>query len=135
MGRRLSGEVKTLPAGGSIRPGARSASSPPARSTAAVVALVTSTVALGLGAVLRSTAATLVSLGGLVLGVPMFAHALPTALHLRLASVLVPNLTPQLAGADHPYLLSPPGAGVTAVVWVVVALGAGAIALDRRDAT
>ncbi|MCO1654833.1 ABC transporter permease [Pseudonocardia humida] len=101
---------------------------------AALVVLTTSAVALGLGAVLRSTAATLVTLGGLGLVVPMFAHALPTTLHLLLASILIPNLAPQLAGADHPYLLSPVGAAAAAVVWVVAALAAGAFALDRRDA-
>ncbi|WP_214405911.1 ABC transporter permease [Pseudonocardia lacus] len=102
---------------------------------ATVVVTTTSAVALGLGAVLRSTAATLVALGALVLVVPMFAHALPAALHLRLASILIPNLAPQLAGGDHPYLLSPAGAAVAAAVWVLVALGGATVALDRRDAT
>lgn len=107
----------------------------PLVASAALVALTTSSVALGLGAVLRSTAATLVTLGGLVLVVPMFAHALPTTLHLLLASVLIPNLAPQLAGAEHPYLLSQAGAAVVVAGWVVVALGAGAVAFGRRDAT
>jgi ABC-2 type transport system permease protein len=101
----------------------------------AVVVLVTSAVAVGLGAVLRSTASTLLTLGGLVLVAPVFAHFLPTTWHLRFASVLLPNLSPQLAGADHPYLLSPAGAAAVLVGYVVVAIGAGALAFSRRDAS
>jgi ABC-2 type transport system permease protein len=101
----------------------------------ALVVLVTTAVALGLGALLRSTAAALTTLGGLVLVAPVFAHFLPTDWHLRFASVLLPNLAPQLAGAEHAYLLSPLGAAAVLTGYVVVALGAGALALDRRDAT
>ncbi|MEV4759351.1 ABC transporter permease [Micromonospora sp. NPDC049559] len=102
---------------------------------AALVVAVTGTVALGLGAVLRSTASTLLTLGGLVLVAPVFAHFLPTAWQLRFGSVLLPNLTPQLAGSDHPYLLTRGGAVAVAVAYVVVALGAGALSFDRRDAS
>jgi ABC-2 type transport system permease protein len=101
----------------------------------AVVVLVTTAVALGVGALLRSTAAALTSLGGLVLVAPVFAHFLPAQWHLRLASVLLPNLAPQLAGGEHAYLLSPVGAAAVLAGYAVVALGAGALALDRRDAT
>ncbi|MEE6261699.1 ABC transporter permease [Plantactinospora sonchi] len=107
----------------------------PAVFCAALVAMVTSTVALGLGAVLRSTASTLVTLGGLVLVAPAFAHFLPTTWHLRFSSILLPNLTPQLTGADHPYLLSQAGAAVVLVAYVVVALGAGTLSFRRRDAS
>ncbi|MFC0505154.1 ABC transporter permease [Micromonospora costi] len=107
----------------------------PTVACAALVVMVTSIVALGLGVVLRSTASALVTLGGLVLVAPVFAHFLPTTWHLRFASVLLPNLTPQLAGADHPYLLSPAGALVMLLAYVGVALGAGLIAFGRRDAT
>jgi ABC-type transport system involved in multi-copper enzyme maturation permease subunit len=98
---------------------------------AALTVLVTSTVALGLGAVLRSTASTLVTLGGLVLVAPIFAHFLPTTWQLRFGSILLPNLTPQLAGSNHPYLLSQAGAAAVMVVYVVVALGAGALRFSR----
>lgn len=103
--------------------------------SAALVVLVTCIVALGLGAVLRSTAATLVTLGGLVLVAPVFAHFLPTTWHLRFSSVLLPNLTPQLAGSEHPYLLSPAGAAALLVGYAVLALGAGALCFSRRDAS
>lgn len=100
-----------------------------------VVAMVTGTVAVGLGAVLRTTASTLVTLGGLVLVAPTFAHFLPTTWQLRFGSVLLPNLTPQLAGGDHPYLLSPLGAAAVLAGYVAVALGAGMLCLSRRDAS
>lgn len=102
---------------------------------AALVVLVTCLVALGLGAVFRSTAAALTSLGALVLVSPIFAHFLPTDLQLGFGSILLPNLTPQLAGGNHPYLLSPGGAAAVTAAYVVLALGAGAISLSRRDAT
>ncbi|MEO3746420.1 ABC transporter permease [Plantactinospora sp. B5E13] len=100
---------------------------------AALVVMVTSIVALGLGFVLRSTASTLVTLGALVLVAPAFAHFLPTTWHLRLSSVLLPNLVPQLTGADHPYLLSPAGAVAVLVGYVVVALGAATLHFGRHD--
>ncbi|WP_127503227.1 ABC transporter permease [Actinoplanes solisilvae] len=99
----------------------------------ALVVAVTSVVGVGLGAVLRSTAATLLTLGGLILVAPTLAHFLPTVWHLRLATVLLPNLTPQITGADHPYLLSRPGAVVVLAGYMIVALVAGALALGRRD--
>ncbi|GAA4986620.1 ABC transporter permease [Actinopolymorpha pittospori] len=101
----------------------------------ALVVLVTNAVALGLGAVFRSTASTLVTMGGLVLVAPVFAHFLPTTWQLRFGSILLPNLTPQLAGDNHPYLLSQAGATAVLVGYVVVALGAGALSFCRRDAS
>jgi ABC-2 type transport system permease protein len=100
---------------------------------ATLIVLVTCLVAMGLGAVVRSTAAALTTLGGLVLVAPVFAHFLPTVWHLRFASVLLPNLTPQLAGSDHPYLLSQGGAAAVTTGYVVLALAAGAISFSRRD--
>ncbi|MGI5211743.1 ABC transporter permease [Plantactinospora sp. CA-290183] len=102
--------------------------------TSALVVLVTSLVALGLGTVLRSTAATLATLGGLVLVAPVFAHFLPTTWHLRFGSILLPNLTPQLVGSPHAYVLPPAGAAAVTVAYVVIALGAGSVAFSRRDA-
>lgn len=103
--------------------------------TSALVVLVTGIVSVGLGAVLRSTAATLATLGGLVLVAPVFAHFLPTTWHLRFGSILLPNLTPQLVGSPNAYVLPPAGAAVVAVAYVAVALSAGGIAFSRRDAT
>jgi ABC-2 type transport system permease protein len=102
---------------------------------ATLIVTVTCLVAMGLGAVLRSTAAALTTLGALVLVAPIFAHFLPTVWQLRLASVLLPNLTPQLAGSNHPYLLSQGGAVAVTVAYVVLALAAGAISFRRRDAS
>lgn len=98
-----------------------------------LVVMATTLVAMGLGALLRSTAGTLTTLGSLVLVAPIFAHFLPTAWQLRLASILLPNLTPQLAGSNHPYLLSQGGALAVVAGYVLLALGAGAIAFHRRD--
>lgn len=102
---------------------------------AALIVMVTCLVAMGLGAVLRSTAATLTTLGALVLVSPIFAHFLPTVWQLRLGSILLPNLTPQLAGSDHPYLLSQGGAVAVTAAYVLLALGAGALSFRRRDAS
>ncbi|MEU4619268.1 ABC transporter permease [Actinoplanes sp. NPDC023801] len=100
---------------------------------ATLVVMVTCMVAMGIGAVVRSTAAALTTLGGLVLVAPIFAHFLPTVWQLRLASVLLPNLTPQLAGSNHPYLLSQGGAAAVTAGYVLLALAAGAISSRRRD--
>ncbi|WP_051899192.1 ABC transporter permease [Sciscionella sediminilitoris] len=100
---------------------------------AALMVLVSCLVALGLGAMMRSTAAALTTLGALVLVVPIFAHFLPAPWDLRLASILLPNLTSQLGGGNHPYVFSPGGALVVAASYVVLALGGGAISVMRRD--
>ena len=107
----------------------------PGIAASAAVVLVTSAVALGLGAVLRSTAPALLTLGGLILVAPVVASFLPAPWELRFGSILLPNLASQLAGGDHPYLLSRGGAVAATVAYVVVALGAGAWSFGRRDAT
>ncbi|TDD40398.1 ABC transporter permease [Nonomuraea terrae] len=106
----------------------------PTAAGTALVTLVAGLVALGLGAVLRSTAATVAVVGALTVVMPSFAHFLPEPLHLRVASVLIPNLAPQVAGAESAYLLSPPAALAVLAFYVVVALAAGALCLCRRDA-
>lgn len=100
----------------------------------ALVVMVTGLVALGLGTVMRSTAATVGVLGAITLVAPIFAHFLPAPWHLRLASVLLPNLAPQVAGADSPYLFSPPVAFAVLLVYAAVAIAAGLLALTSRDA-
>ncbi|HWS38638.1 MAG TPA: ABC transporter permease [Actinoplanes sp.] len=105
----------------------------PTVACAALIVLVTCLVAMGVGAVVRSTAAALTIIGALVLVAPIFAHFLPTVWQLRLASVLLPNLTPQLAGSDHPYLLSQGGAAAVTAAYVLLALTAGALVFTRRD--
>ncbi|SNT45499.1 ABC-2 family transporter protein [Streptosporangium subroseum] len=105
----------------------------PSAAGTAITTLVTGLVALGLGAVLRSTAATVTVIVALTLVVPSFAHFLPASLHLRVASVLIPNLAPQIVGAESAYLLSPPAAMAVLAFYVVVALGAGGLGFSRRD--
>ena len=107
----------------------------PTIASAALVVLVTSAVALGLGAVLRSTASALLTLGALILVAPVVVSFLPGVWQLRFGSVLLPNLTSQLAGGDHPYLLSQAGAAAVLAAYVVVVLGAGAVSFSRRDAS
>ncbi|PZG03800.1 ABC transporter permease [Nonomuraea aridisoli] len=105
----------------------------PTAAGTAFTTLVTALVALGLGALLRSAAATVAVIGALTVVVPSLAHLLPEALHLRVASVLIPNLAPQVAGAESAYLLSPPVAIAVLTCYTVVALAAGALGLSRRD--
>ena len=102
---------------------------------AALVVLVTTAVALGLGTVLRATAPALLTLGGLILVAPVVASLLPAPWQQRFGSVLLPNLTTQLAGGDHPYLLSPGGAAAVLAGYAGVALGAAMLSFSRRDAS
>ncbi len=106
----------------------------PSAAGTAVTTLVTGLVALGLGAAIRSTTATVTVIVALTLVIPSFAHFLPAPLHLWVASVLIPNLAPQVVGAESAYLLSPPAAAAVLACYVVVALGAGWLAFSRRDA-
>lgn len=91
-------------------------------------------VGLGLGLVIRSTAGTLVTLGGLLFVIPPFAYFLPAPWDDRVAAVMLPNLAPQLAGNADVGVLSPIGALAVMVAYVGVALGVGAFALTKRDA-
>ncbi|WP_386377903.1 ABC transporter permease [Streptosporangium lutulentum] len=105
----------------------------PSAAGTAVTTLATGLVALGFGAVLRSAAATVAVIGALTLVVPMFAHVLPEPVHLWVASVLIPNLAPQIAGAESAYLLSPTAATAVLAFYVVVALGAASLGFSHRD--
>ncbi|WP_373688213.1 ABC transporter permease [Actinoplanes aureus] len=105
---------------------------------ATVIVTVTALVAMGLGALLRSTAGTLTTLGSLVLVAPIFAHFLPTVWQLRLASVLLPNLTPSWPAATtrtccpRPALPpSPPGTSCSPSA-PAPSHSAAATPLDRR---
>jgi hypothetical protein len=91
---------------------------------------------VGLGFVLRSTAAAISTLMGLVLVLPLIATALPHPYNTDIGKFL-----PMLAGTQiivtpyrDPDFLTPwIGLGVLAL-WVAAALGAGAYVLHRRDA-
>ncbi|MDQ2583847.1 ABC transporter permease [Saccharothrix yanglingensis] len=91
-------------------------------------------VGLGLGFLLRSTAGALVTLCALLFVLPVVTLMLPPPWNERAYSVMLPNLAPQLSGAVSEAPLSPPGAALVMLAYLVVTLGAGAVALLRRDA-
>jgi ABC-2 type transport system permease protein len=91
-------------------------------------------VGLGLGFLLRSTAGALVTLCGLLFVVPTTMLLLPAPWDDRVYSVMLPVLAPQLSGEGREPYLSPLGAGLVMIAYVVVVLGGGAAALLRRDA-
>jgi ABC-type transport system involved in multi-copper enzyme maturation permease subunit len=95
-------------------------------------------IAFGLGAVLRSTAATITSGMAVLFVLPALAQLLPSPWDERVWSALPGNLANQIAGtpgssAGHG-ALSPPAAVAFLVLYTVIALGAGAYAFTRRDA-
>ncbi|MFJ6676897.1 ABC transporter permease [Actinosynnema sp. NPDC091369] len=89
---------------------------------------------LGLGFVLRSTAGTVVTLCALLFVLPPLTLILPEPWNGRLYSVMPPSLAPQLSGEMSGAPLSPVQAGLVMVAYAVLALGAGALTLLRRDA-
>lgn len=95
--------------------------------------MIAGLVGFGIGVVVRSTAGALISIGALLFVMPSAAFFLPAPWDGRVASVMLPNLAPQLAGTAVQGELSPLGAGITMVVYLVLALGAAAMALTRRD--
>jgi hypothetical protein len=102
--------------------------------TTAGITLIT----FGLGAVLRSTAATITSGMAVLFVVPALARLLPSPWDERIWSALPGSLANQIAGApgssgDHG-AWSPPVAAAFLVAYVVAALGAGAYAFARRAA-
>lgn len=103
-----------------------------AANTASLV--VVALVGLGLGFLIRSTAGALVTLCGLLFVMPVVSLLLPQPWDERLYSVMLPALPQQLAGDVARAPLSPLGAGLVMVAYLVVALGAGAVVLTRRDA-
>ncbi|WP_367127183.1 ABC transporter permease [Saccharothrix sp. HUAS TT1] len=91
-------------------------------------------VGMGLGFLLRSTAGTLVSLCVLLYVLPTLTLILPSPWNERAYAVMLPVLAPQLSGDIPNPLLSPLQAGLVMVAYLVLAVGAGAAALLRRDA-
>ncbi|KOX27979.1 hypothetical protein ADK67_12835 [Saccharothrix sp. NRRL B-16348] len=89
---------------------------------------------LGLGFLLRSTAGALVSLCALLFVLPTLALVLPSPWNERVYSVMLPVLAPQLAAESPGAPLSPAAAGLAMLAYLALALGAGSIALLRRDA-
>jgi ABC-2 type transport system permease protein len=105
--------------------------------------VVLALIGLGLGAVLRSTAGAITSVVVVLFIVPRFAISLPDPWNARIGSVLLEDLTNQLAGevpvavglgkAGAGIGLSPPAALAVMILYVVVALGSAALVLSRRD--
>ncbi|HET9138369.1 ABC transporter permease [Actinophytocola sp.] len=91
-------------------------------------------VGLGIGLVVRSTAGALVSLGGLLFVLPSLAFFLPEPWDTRIAAVMLPNLAWQFEETSDTSVLSPGAALLAMAAYVLVAVGAGAVALVRRDA-
>lgn len=91
-------------------------------------------VGFGLGLVLRSTVGTVVSICALLWLLPSLTPLLPEPWSERISSAMLPYLVPQLAGSIPDAPLSPVGAAAAMAVYVVAALGAGGLALIRRDA-
>ena len=93
-------------------------------------------IALGVGAVIRSTAGMLVSMITLLLILPSIAGFLPNPWDIRVAAVLPLNLATALANSTATISspLSPLGAGLLMIGYVVLALGAGSLVLSTRDA-
>jgi len=90
---------------------------------------------VGLGFLIRNTAGAIATLFGLLLVLPAIANALPSSLYNDVFRYL-----PMIAGTQamttvrDPSLLTPwRGIGVFAL-YAVVAIGAGAVGLQRRDA-
>ncbi|MFD9945904.1 ABC transporter permease [Nonomuraea sp. NPDC059023] len=103
--------------------------------SAAVLALV----GLGLGAATRSTAAGIVSVVSLLFVLPGIATHLPAPWNTRFASIMLPNLVPQIAGDRLSRRLGdgvlPPWAALLVLLaYGGAALLAGYLLLRRRDA-
>ncbi|GLZ36390.1 ABC transporter permease [Actinokineospora sp. NBRC 105648] len=105
---------------------------PSAVASGSIIAVVC-LLALGLGAVVRSTAGTLVTVAVLLYVVPGLAAFLPAAVSDWVFALWLLNLAPQMVGGDGS-LLSPVGAVAVAVGYAVVPLGCGWFLFSRRDA-
>lgn len=96
-------------------------------------------VGLGLGTVLRSTTGAVLVIVAQWYVLPMVAQWLPDPWNHRVASVLLSNLAPQIAGEELigfglSGVLTPVTAAMVAVGYIALVLGAAAIAVRRRDA-
>ncbi|WP_219416096.1 ABC transporter permease [Pseudonocardia nigra] len=102
--------------------------------SAAVFALL----GLGLGAIVRSTAAAVGLLVGFLHVLPIAAHNLPEPWNERVGSLMIGGLPRQIVGADlsatvYGALLSSPGAAVLFAAYALVPLGVGLWLIRGRD--
>ncbi|NUR89783.1 MAG: ABC transporter permease subunit [Nonomuraea sp.] len=101
--------------------------------------VVLALVGLGLGVALRSAAGGIVTIVVLQFVLPGVAVLVPPPWGARIASLLLPNLVPQVAGHSMATRLGegflPPWAALLGIVaYAAVALGLALLALRRRDA-
>lgn len=86
-------------------------------------------VGLGLGTVIRSTAGTLVALVILLFVLPVAAMTMPNPWRARIGAFMIESLPAQIAGGG---LLAPPTATALLLLYPVVALSLGAVAIALR---
>ncbi len=96
--------------------------------------LVTGLAGLGVGLAVRSTAVTIVVVGVLLWGLPAITPMLPGPWNVDASAVMVPYLVWEVAGVVEDPPLSPPAAAACLLVYALVALSTGTVALLRRDA-
>lgn len=97
---------------------------------AALVA-VTAVVGLGLGSILRSTAAAVVALTTLLFVLPGLASLLPAPWSDRVNAFLLPSLPEELSGTGG--VLEPIAAAGVLAAYAIVTITIGALGLTRRD--
>lgn len=102
--------------------------------SAGLVIAVSALVGLGLGALIRSVAGTLVALAGLLFVLPIVLSMLPWhwATFVRAATPF--NLPSQLSHTAVQQVLTTPQALAALAIYLVAALGAGTVTFLRRDA-
>ncbi|MBB4930485.1 hypothetical protein F4561_001305 [Lipingzhangella halophila] len=100
--------------------------------------LMVAIVCVGLGAIVRSTAAAVVLLVLFLYVLPMSTTYLPAPWDDRVASVMLPNLHHQVGTDDFAMVyfdgvLAPPAALALMAAYAAIALGAAAVVVRRRD--
>jgi ABC-2 type transport system permease protein len=96
-------------------------------------------VGLGLGVAMRSTASAVLSLVALLFVLPGIANYLPAPWNTRAATIMLPNLIPQMAGQRLSSrlgdgFLSSEAAYAVLVAYALIALAVGFYLFKRRDA-
>ncbi|MEU6712616.1 ABC transporter permease [Nonomuraea sp. NPDC046802] len=95
-------------------------------------------VGLGLGTAMRSTAGAIVSVVAMLFVLPGVVNYLPSPWNTHIATLLLPNLVPQIAGHRLSSSLGegflPPWAALAVLIaYPIAALALGAYQLTRRD--
>ncbi|MER7081725.1 hypothetical protein SAMN02982929_06215 [Saccharopolyspora kobensis] len=99
---------------------------------AGAVMPVVAVIGLGLGAVIRSTAATLVTLIVLLFVLPMGAQVVADPWRSRIGSLMIQNLPDQIVGGEAPGILAPWAALALLIAYPVAALTGAAVVIGRR---